>query len=497
MQDDESAREFFRVCTKGNIYTIAEMMLDDRLDGYCKPSIVHKRFNYAFLNTQNNVALEMSREMGKTTSVWGLAPVYNLIHEGFPYTAYIAESQDKGEGYLRSFTKAFILDSPRVSIFVKDIIRDVSDEFEIITHNDKKLMWKVLGSGKSARGLSKGSVRPGLVILDDITTTEQASSEGAIQLKKQKKWYMSDIEPLGSKAKFIIVGTCVHELCLSHQFATAPPKGDNDAGVRDWEGYVYGITDDNGDPIWPEKYSREWIEAKKNYFISIDDIGAWYREYLNQPVADEERYFTNTHKIQRLVESQIKTATNDRDFVIIVDPAPSDQNSKKRGRDFSVIVVGCKVAGKYFAVDAMRFREDLEYQINAIFELWEKWSPRTIWIEDFGAQTYLLQAVEMEAQKRGIWLSVRGTKDMELNHKGKHPRIQNLKPIIAEQKLIVPIGNTILTEVLDQELYSYPRGKHDDVADAISYLPLVLKGNDECQLTNYEDFVGINPGVIG
>jgi predicted phage terminase large subunit-like protein len=205
--------------------------------------------------------------------------------------------------------------------------------------------------------------------------------------------------------------------------------------------------------------------------------------------ADEERYFNNLHKLEYATDSQIKDLTHGEDMTIVVDPAPSDKKSKKRGRDYTVIAAGTKVDGKYVLTDAVRFREDLEYQVNEIFKMWAKWQPKTIWIEDFGAQTYLLQATQMEARKRGLWISIRGTKDMELNHKGKHPRIQNLKPIIAERRLILPMCHDVLSSVLHDELYAYDKGRHDDVADAASYFPLILKGNDGRDF-NYEDLVG-------
>ena len=473
---------------KPSIYNLANTVLRGRLDNYAAPSPMLDKFNESFLHSENNVSIEWFREAGKTTSVWGLAPTYNAIFGLYTYTAFIGESQDKAEGYLNSFTRSYLEDTPAMAPFIKDV-NYKAGRLEVVNWMDQKLLWKCLGSGKSARGLSEGSIRPKLVVLDDITTTEQAESEGANQIKKQNAWYASDIDPLAAGAKFLIVGTCVHELCLSHKFATSPPKGNPDVGIRDWDGYVYGVEDEDGNPIWPEVRSKEWIQSKREQFASMDQIGKFYTEYMNQPIADEERYFNNTHKLEYANQEQIKDIIHGQDMFIIVDPAPSDAKSKKKGRDYSVIIAGAKVNGNYIVPDGQRFREDLEYQIDAIFKMWSKWQPQTIWIEDFGAQTYLLQALQMEARKRGIWISIRGTKDMELNHKGKHPRIQNLKPIIAERKLILPMAHDVLGSILQEELFSYPKGKHDDVIDAISYLPLILKGNDGKDF-NYEDLVG-------
>jgi len=487
MYSEEEFVAILRYC-KPSIYRLADTVLSGRLRNYADPSPMHEQFNSSFLHSENNVSIEWFREAGKTTSVWGLTPCYNVMFGLYDYTAFIGESQDKAEGYLNSFTRSYIQDTPAMAPFVKDI-QYKAGRLEVVNWQDKKLLWKCLGSGKSARGLSEGSIRPNLVVLDDITTTEQGESEGATQIKKQNGWYFSDIDPLAAGAKFIIVGTCVHELCLSHQFATNPPVGDPEVGVRNWDGYTYGVLDQDGNPIWPEVRPMEWIEAKRRQFESAGQLGKFYTEYMNQPVADEERVFNNLDRIDDILVEQMQAMTGNEDKIIVVDPAPSDEKSKKRGRDYTVIVAGSKVGGQYFAIDAMRFREDLEYQIDAIFKMWEKYEPQTIWIEDFGAQTYLLQAFKSECKRRGIYISVRGTKEMELNHKGKHPRIQNLKPIISEHKLVVPVAHPVLGSVLREELHSYPKGKHDDVADAVSYLPLLLKGG-EARDFSYEDLVG-------
>jgi len=474
---------------KPSIYRLADTVLKGRLKDYADPSPMHDQFNESFLHSENNVSIEWFREAGKTTSVWGLASCYNLIFGLYDYTAFIGESQDKADGYLNSFTRSYMEDTPAMAPFIKDL-KYKAGRLEIVNWQDKKLIWKCLGSGKSARGLSEGSVRPSLVILDDITTTDQADSEGAVQIKKQNSWYASDIDPLASKAKFLVVGTCVHELCLSHQFATNPPVGDPDAGIRNWDGYTYGVEDEDGVPIWPEVRPKKWIDAKKRYFESMDQLGKFYTEYMNQPIADEERYFNNTGKIEYWNNQQMLNAIANQDKIVVMDPAPSDGKSKKRGRDYSVIMAGALVDGKYVMLDCMRFREDLEYQIDALFKMWEKWQPKAVWIEDFGAQTYLLQAFRAEARKKNIGVIARGTKEMELNYQGKHPRIQNLKPIIAQHKFIMPIGAD-WSEKLKDELYSYPKGKHDDMIDAASYFPQLLKDHGGHK-HNYEDLVGLS-----
>ena len=482
-----------------DIYRLANTLLKGRLRNYAEPSVMHQCYNRAFLHSENNVAIEWFREAGKSTSIWGLTAVHNALFGFYDYIAYIGESQDKADGYLNSYCRSYIEDTEAMYPFIKDVYYK-QGELRIVNWNDQKILYRCLGSGKSPRGLSEGSIRPNLVILDDITTTEQGESQGGEAMKKQNSWYFSDIDPLASDAKFICAGTCVHELCLSHQLATNPPTGNPEAGVRNWEGYVFGVveTDSNGSPmwdkpVWPERRSVEWIRAKKEQFASSDQIGKFYTEYMNMPVADEERYFGNIHKLEYATDTQIREATQGKDFFIVIDPAPSDKNSKKRGRDYTVILVGCKIKDVYWIVDGVRFREDLEYQINKVFEVWSKWQPQTVWIEDFGAQTYLLQALQMEARRRSIWMSIRGTKEMELNHKGKHPRIQNLKPIIAEKKLVLPLNNSVLSDVLKEELYMYPKGKHDDVADAVSYFPLILKGGDFGEM-DYNDLVG--PGAL-
>lgn len=473
---------------KPSIYNLANTVLAGRLKGYAEPSPMHMKFNESFLFSDNNVSIEWFREAGKTTSVWGLAPCYNVMYGLYDYTAFIGESQDKADGYLDTFTRSYIEDTPTMRPFIKDV-KYKAGRLEVVNWEDKKFIWKSLGSGKSARGLSEGSIRPALVVLDDITTTEQAESEGATQIKKQNSWYASDIDPLAAGAKFLIVGTCVHELCLSHQFATTPPVGDPDAGIRNWDGYVYGVEED-GVPIWPEVRPKKWIDAKRNYFESMGQLGKFYTEYMNQPIADEERYFNNTERIEYLMLDQMKANIDKDEVILVVDPAPSDGKSKKRGRDYSVIVAGTMVGGKYYVLDIMRFREDLEFQLDALFKMWVKWQAKEIWIEDFGAQTYLLQAFQLECRKRKMFIAARGTKEMELNHKGKHPRIQNLKPIIAEHKLILPYGNENST-IAKQELFSYPKGKFDDIADAISYLPLILKDYGQNKY-NYDDLVGLS-----
>jgi predicted phage terminase large subunit-like protein len=102
--------------------------------------------------------------------------------------------------------------------------------------------------------------------------------------------------------------------------------------------------------------------------------------------------------------------------------------------------------------------------INAIFENWELFHPKRIGIELTAYQKSLQYSLKDEMRRRNIFLPLTELKA----NKNKGERIEGLIPRYANGTMY-HLQQCPYRNILEEELTWYPRGKHDDIADALAY----------------------------
>ena len=415
-----------------------------------KPAPFHNEWSDILLFGKGNFAIEAFRESAKTQIVIRA----NLLHAlTFPqfnrsYLVIICATQTTASKKLQEVSREFLASSAMNGLVFE--IRDNSGlAFEVHYHDGQKVRIEAYGKGAAVRGLSWGSKRPDLVIIDDPQDEEDARSETVTA--NDWDWFLSDVYFLGQSTRIFMIGNNLGERCIIERVI-------NNSESLNFMARRIPILDDDGKSAWPDKWPTAAIEKDRQKFESMGEIDIWYRNKMCQCINPESQkfkreYFRYYEKPPSLSEMNIYTTV---DLAI----------SQKVNADCTAIVtVGVNAEGHWFVLDVEYGRYNPSTQIDAIFSAVQKWRPLAVGIELVAYQAALQHFLEKEMPRRGIFFRIQPLKA----EKKKEIRIDNIQPRFAVGSVWFKSQASWLPKI-EGELLSYPHGSHDDVIDALAYM---------------------------
>jgi predicted phage terminase large subunit-like protein len=209
--------------------------------------------------------------------------------------------------------------------------------------------------------------------------------------------------------------------------------------------------------LFPEKFTIEKLAFLRKKLGPVL-FSCWY---MNDPINPEAADF----KREWIKEYDANTA-HPANLYLTIDPAVS----LGRDADFT----GMVVAGQYSdrrirVVECVRSRMVPNDLVDKVFELVKRWRLHRVGIETFAFQRTLKYEIQRQQRERGIFFSI---DELGKNRSGrgepvlsKEARIRRLQPYF-EQRLVEIRSD--MQDMVD-ELLAFPRGKHDDLIDALSY----------------------------
>lgn len=294
-----------------------------------------------------------------------------------------------------------------------------------------------------------------IIIMDDVVNKDYVNT--AEQIQKTIDFYKECLNLLEPTGEMIILGTRWDDRDL-YGYIMDPDNGvrsDFDFFIK--EAYTGNLeTDDGFQALYPEKFKRKHLlklrEQQGPYFFNA--------QYMNDPVARDDATF-KTEWFKEYDPSDMRGKP--LNFFIAVDPAIS----LEREADFSAIVtVGVDEDGYVYVVDIERLKVKPNELIDTIFAKWRLYGPVLIGIEEVGFQKTLQYTMSERMQQTGQYLPIRPIKP---NNRTKDQRIRGLQPLYANGR-ILHSKHVKNIKALEDELIRFPRGKHDDTVDALSYL---------------------------
>jgi len=303
-----------------------------------------------------------------------------------------------------------------------------------------------------------------LIILDDVVSRDNIGTDE--QIRKVTTYYRDVQDLLEPDGELIVIGTRWHDADL-YGWLMDPenPESDyvdkfireavtNPKIVRD--GMKYKLEGDK--LLFPEKFSmeklQELLDGKGPYEFSS--------QYLNRVITDATQKFRREW-MHRYNPDDLKGRTLNK--YIMVDPAISEAE----GADYTaMVVVGMDEFSKIFVLDIVRERLTPLEIIDRLYLLDEEWKPKTIGLESVAFQKALQYFLAEEGRKRNSHLPI--TELRVDPTKSKQKRIEGLQPYYARGDIYHPTTGLNIEE-LERELMRFPRGKHDDIVDALAYFP--------------------------
>jgi len=281
---------------------------------------------------------------------------------------------------------------------------------------------------------------------DDIVAKENSETAGMRDMVKD--WFKKSLALLNPKPYNMkhIIGTRWHEDDLYKDIL----KNET------YRQLVLSCYNENGEPIFPERFSKKYLESIKR------DLGTYDFSclYLNDPIPDEMqifkrewvKYYNNIDKIPLR-------------YYITVDPAISES---ERADETAICVAGVDNNGIIYIIDMWHGRVGIEALVEKIIRMIQLWKPLKVGIEDVAFQRSLRFYIEQTMRRRGLWTELVGLKGYAKS--SKDIRIKRVIPFMERGQMVF---NRNLIDLFNQ-MFRW-RGKKDDRDDMLDALAYVIE----------------------
>ena len=153
------------------------------------------------------------------------------------------------------------------------------------------------------------------------------------------------------------------------------------------------------------------------------------------------------------------------------DFAVTEKETEKDDPDYSVCAtMGVDSLGRYVLIDLWRDRVNTGELIEQMILLFDKWKPRVVWGEEGVIEKSIRPWLTRRQNELGKVFYVQGVKPGRAD---KVERAQSIRAIMAAGNFYVPQSARWWPD-LQNELAGFPRGRHDDMIDACSYLGMKI-----------------------
>jgi predicted phage terminase large subunit-like protein len=318
-----------------------------------------------------------------------------------------------------------------------------------------------VGTGQRVRGFIEGDTRPNLIIIDDFESELNAYTPEA--RAKNRKWITEAVIPsLSDDGRIAMIGTVISEDCFLCWAKESPA----------WDVLWYSIWNDDEVSIWPERFPKERILQIKDEFASVGNLNGFYQEYMNIAQSPEDSpfkpdYIKIHHYDYEIREGQnilVKKLPDDKEEIkpVAVYSGVDPASSLSARADFFVIAtVGLDSDGNIYIINIVRTKLDPAEQPDAIIKQYKKYKPKRMKIETVAYQEALRSSVRKQMQEEDIFIP--GLEKGVKPRNRKSERLLSLVPILAKGQFFFRPQDI----EAQAEFLSYPRGKHDDVMDAV------------------------------
>jgi predicted phage terminase large subunit-like protein len=392
------------------------------------------------------------------------------------------------------FTIQAILKNPNVRVLIANQIWDKSRDMlsEIKGHLERSQLKYLFGEFMSARwnadeiivkqrtkSLKEPTIATtgveaettgghyDLIILDDLTGLQ--NSQTPEQRDKTKRFRRSMINLLEPGGLLLEVGTRWH---LDDTFSEIFEKE-----ARYYDIMVRKIVE-GGKLIFPGKFAKKFDPFRKDWAevadptcmdyvdhlkasMPLDEFSA---QYLNEPFSSENQLF----------KPEMFQYWNKKPEGLYVGMAVDLAISEQRQADYTAIVVcGMDKDWKLYVLDYLRGHWKPGEIVGNVFDMHNRWKPYATGMEVNGFQRTLKLACEEEMRKRHQYFGIEEIRTGP--EKSKESRIKSLEPFYRGMNVFHAAW--MKGKEMEVELQTFPKGKNDDLIDAVSMcLPLLSPG---------------------
>lgn len=361
--------------------------------------------------------------------------------------------------------KEYLTSKSQLPLIFGNFVSDRWNQDQIVVKQRKKAL-SAPTIGTTGVESEMTSTHYDIIICDDLQGLQ--NSQTPEQRQKVKRFFNSLLDLLEPGGLLVVVGTRWHQ-------------DDIYAHIMENEGEYFDITVrrvvEDGKLIFPKKFSQRFDPVRKAWMMCPADNrmdyiehlkkskgSDFYAQYMNNPIDEEHQIFKPAYfKYWEKRPDHLHIA-------MTIDPAIS----LKQEADYTAIpVVGMDPDWNIFLLDYIRGHWTPAQIVDNIFQMHAKYKPNATGLETIGFQKTLKYAIEEEMRKRRYYFPIDEIKTG--NQVSKEYRIKALEPYYRDGK--VHHAKWMKGRDLEDELQSFPRGRNDDLIDALSMsLNLLVPG---------------------
>lgn len=431
-------------------------------------------------SSSENDAIVAPRGEAKSTIVSQLFVLWCVVCGYKKFALIVMDSEDQAFPMLEAI-KAELEFNPRLRCDFQAACGQgrIWQAGKIVTANNAEIM--AAGSGKKLRGVRHGAQRPDLVVLDDIENDEQVRTPE--QRDKLESWVNKTISQLGGvgeKQDIVYIGTLLHidsvlnrmvknEFWTARKFKAIVQWPDDMALWEQWEEIrrnqgrkaAQAFYDANEAAMlkgaktsWRARSILELMTKRARIGLS-----AFASEYQNDPLAGDDAPFAN---------SLVFWVNRLPDWVYYGACDPSLGKAGK-ARDPSALLVGGydRKNGILDVVEAQIKKRLPDRIISDIITLQKQYNCQSWAIETVQFQEFLKTELVKRSARLGIPVPAIGIKPIA----DKLLRIESIQPHMQNGLIRLHPNQTTLIE----QLRHFPRADHDDGADALQMLWMLVQ----------------------
>ena len=462
-------------------------ILSKRFDeSVASPDFHHELWELACSEYQY-VAVAAPRGHAKSTAgtiSYGLA---SLLFRQSDFCVIVSDTESQAAAFVGAMKDEVTTNEDLIELFgiAKDekgavkLLKDTETEMIVQFTDGHKFRVLAKGAEQKLRGSLWNGKRPNLVLVDDLENDELVMNKD--RRTKLRRWFFGALVPLMSpKGRMRIWGTILHMDSLLEsfmpRFADKMTKEENlkvlslrTKGM--WKSVKYRAHDPKMTMfLWPERFGKEYFQAKREEFAAQGIPDVYSQEYLNEPIDDSVAYF----KLRDLVERTKEDGKKRLRYYITGDLAISE----KETADYSVFVVGGMDEDRILhVVNVIRDRLDGKEIVDIILALHRTYEPEAIGIEEMQISKAIGPFLREEMVAQNTFPMI---VPMKHNNKDKIQRSRSLQARVRARAVRFAKEEEWYPN-LEDELLKFPRARHDDQVDALAYLGLLVDRMIEAQ----------------
>lgn len=402
-------------------------------------------------------------------ATYGKLPKFGTVDLGI----YITDSIDNGVKNMRKNLE-YRYDN---SEFLKEVIPEAKftdNRWEFTNADGKKLIFKGYGAKTGVRGTKELGKRPQIAVIDDIVSDEDAESDTV--LKKINDTVKKAIRYAVHPKKHIIIwsGTPFN--------ARDPLYQAIESGA--WKVNVFPVCEkfpcsrQEFVSAWPDRFTYDYVYEKYLQAKKEGDVNGFYQELMLQIMSADQRIIHDEDLNEYRKQTLMVNFQNFNTY-ITTDFGVSDT---KRADLSALTVWAVNYKKQVFWVDGIARRQEMDKNIDDLFELNREYEPISVGIEVSGQQRAFIKWLTNEMMARNNFFTMASANNdgkpgiMPINKTNKFARFKEILPWFKLGYFHFPtdVGDHHALIELFDELEKATTGgfksKYDDVADTITQL---------------------------